>query len=42
MPRAKAQSAPSSERNFLPLRAWRLGAMNYLEAVLFNISKARI
>jgi hypothetical protein len=42
MPRAKAQSAPSSEKYFLPLRPWRLGAINFLEAVLFNFSKARI
>jgi hypothetical protein len=27
---------------FLALRPWRLGAINFLEVVLFNISKARI
>jgi len=27
---------------FLPFRSWRLGAINLLEVVLFNISKARI
>jgi hypothetical protein len=27
---------------FPPLRPWRLGAINFLEVVLFNISKARI
>jgi hypothetical protein len=27
---------------FLPLRPWRLGAIDFLEVVLLNISKARI
>jgi hypothetical protein len=43
MTRAKTQSTPSSEKKeifyFAP---WRLGAINFLEVALFNISKARI
>jgi hypothetical protein len=38
MTRAKTQSTPSSEKRKIFLFApWRLGAMNFVEAVLLNI-----
>jgi hypothetical protein len=38
---AKAPRFGEISKN-LSLRAWRLGARNFLEFVLFNISRARI
>jgi hypothetical protein len=39
MTRAKTQSTPSSEKSedIFSLRPWRLGGINFLEVVLFNI-----
>jgi hypothetical protein len=39
--RQDARRAKSGER-FLSLRSWRLGAINFLEVVLFDISKVSI
>jgi len=41
--RAKAQRTPSSEKigKYFSLRAWRLGAINFVEVVLLNILLVR-
>ncbi len=44
MTRAKAQRTPSLEKiaKFFSLRAWHLGAKNFLKVVLLNILSVRI
>jgi hypothetical protein len=37
MTRAKTQSTPSSENKKFFFAPWRLGAMNFVELVLFKI-----